>query len=494
MKLISSILFLVLLCHFGYGQKMNAVWCFGDSAGIDFNDVTNPSTFSSGMNAKGSCSSISDSTGQLLFYCATPDINGFWNGVVPLGIVYNKYHQEMINGDSLSCELWYHEMEIVPFPSNLMHYYIFHIGVTGQYGLYYSIVDMSQDGGNGAVITKNNQLNNYLAQDCLQSVKHGNGRDWWILFHSPIYPDSFFVYLIDSTGVTLHHIDTLGIQSTSNGGDLRFNSSGTQFAYCSLKGALAIYDFDRCSGQILLSKIVHTEDSTGSYPNFFDVCFSPNDSLLYLSCAPYYSSLDTSEIYLYQMRLWMSNVYASKIMIWNIAYPNFPGAVRLAPDNKIYITSVSIGFPNDSTNYYFENTHLTVINNPNGIGNACNIQPYSFYLGGKRVYLGLPNNPNYDLPALGGSFCDTLGYPNTVEEITDEKWLAYPNPANSIIRFSNIKYSEFTELLLIDVTGRLVLSEENTFKIDVSGLPSGIYSALITSGESLVSLKVFVQH
>jgi hypothetical protein len=497
MKLILSILFLVLFCKFGYGQNRNSVWCFGDSTGINFNDTANPLTFVSGMNSKGSCSSICDTVGNLLFYSSTPDIIGFWNGVYPLGIVYNRNHEMMQNGDSLNCRSWYHEMVIVPTPDDQNKYYVFHIGATGLFGLYYSIVDMTEDSGRGAVISKNNQLNSYPAMDALQAVKNGNGRDWWVLFHSPDYPDSFFIYSVDTSGVTLHHVDSMGLQATTNAGDLRFNSKGTQFAFCNWRGALAIYDFDRCTGQSSLNKIIHTEDPNGYYPYFFDVCFSPNDSLLYLSCEPSISTLDTTQQYVYQLKLWLQNPYPTRYIVYNPIYPLASLGVRLAPDNKIYIATASVytaSYPYSNTYYPIEATHLSVINEPDKFGVACDFQPFSFSLGGNRVYLEFPNNPDYDLLALGGSICDTLSYPNAIEEMTEEKWLAYPNPANSIIRFSNTKYFEFTELSLIDVTGRLVLSAENSFEIDVSGIPSGIYSALIYSGDIQISLKVSVQH
>ena len=63
----------LIFCFFvltGFSQKENAVWCFGDSAGIDFNDVANPTLLISGMNAKGTCATIADSIGNLLFYYA----------------------------------------------------------------------------------------------------------------------------------------------------------------------------------------------------------------------------------------------------------------------------------------------------------------------------------------------------------------------------------------------------------------------------------------
>ena len=63
-------------------------------------------------------------------------------------------------------------------------------------------------------------------------------------------------------------------------------------------------------------------------------------------------------------------------------------------------------YPDSVRNIYNEN--LSVINYPDSVGTGCNFQPFSFYLGGKRTYIGLPNNPNYDLAKDSGSICDTL--------------------------------------------------------------------------------------
>lgn len=489
-----------LACLIANGQGRNSIWCFGDSAGIDFRNTSNPVTFTSGMNSVGTCATISDSHGDLIFYCSTPDINGFNSGVYPLGIVYNRDHQMMINGDSLDCIAWYHEMVIVPDPINSELYYIFHIGVTGLYGLYYSVVDMTQDSGRGAVISKNNQLQNQVAVDCIQAIKNGNGNDWWIIF-KPAQPanSNFYVYSITASGVQLDHIDSVGLQGSSNGGDLRFNSDGSQFAFCNLKGVLALYDFDRCTGSITLNKSIHSEDPNGNYPYFFDCCFSPNDSILYVSCAPYYSSFDTTQIYIYQFRLWMANVYASKLVVWNVPYPNFPGAVRLAPDNKIYISSTSLGYPYDSTNYFVENMNLTVINQPNRVGAwACDIHPYSFYLGGKRTYLGLPNNPNYDLGPLTGSICDTI---NTVVEQTEISIpalnLSYQSAWQSVIANASRLKGAKVKIYLTDISGRILFVDEGksiagyfSKNIPMENFAAGVYLVTIVTEKEKISGKV----
>ncbi|MBL0341519.1 MAG: T9SS type A sorting domain-containing protein [Bacteroidetes bacterium] len=57
--------------------------------------------------------------------------------------------------------------------------------------------------------------------------------------------------------------------------------------------------------------------------------------------------------------------------------------------------------------YNYINMNLSVINWI-VLGEACDLQPFSFFLGGKRAYAGLPNNPDYDLGPLVGSACDSL--------------------------------------------------------------------------------------
>ncbi len=500
MKKIILILTFSLVCLFVHGQGRNSIWCFGDSAGIDFRNTLNPIAFTSSMNSKGTCSTISDSLGNLLFYCGSPDIAGFWNGNTKLGVVYNSNHEKMLNGDSLVCDVWYHEMVIVPNPTNTNQYFIFHIDDANLFGLYYSIVDMSLDSGLGEVISKNNLLSNDKAGDYLQALKHGNGKDWWVIFRSaPPANNYFYVYSINSFGVQLDHVDSVGPLSASDGGDLRFNSNGSKFAFCNWNGLLAVYHFDRCNGQITLDQTIHQEFSVGTSPYFFDCCFSPNDSMLYVSCAPYYSTNDTTQIYIYQFRLWMANVYASKLVVWNVPYPNFPGAVRLAPDNKIYISSTSLGYPYDSTNYFMENMNLTVINQPNRVGAlACDVQPYSFYLGGKRTYLGLPNNPNYDLGPLTGSLCDTINTVIEPAEISNPAlYLSYQSAWQSVIVNASKLKGNKVKIYLTDISGRILFVDEGKTiagyfikNIPMDNVVAGIYLVTIVTEKDKISGKV----
>ena len=89
--------FLILLLPFcSSAQFRNNIWCFGDSAGIDFSNINNPVPIISGMDCRGSCANICDTSGLLLFYAW--DIA---NTIHNTGRIFNSQHQQMANGDSI---------------------------------------------------------------------------------------------------------------------------------------------------------------------------------------------------------------------------------------------------------------------------------------------------------------------------------------------------------------------------------------------------------
>ena len=119
--------------------------------------------------------------------------------------VNNAIHDTMKNGSRLTGGDLYNQIQIIPF-EKLNKFYIFHLGILTTYGLYYSVVDMTQDNGNGSTILKNVQLNNLRPGDCLTAVKHGNGRDWWVISKlstgtTVSQLNRFFVYLVTPDSV-----------------------------------------------------------------------------------------------------------------------------------------------------------------------------------------------------------------------------------------------------------------------------------------------------
>src|SRR5205814_544967 len=134
-------------------QNQNSIWCFGDSAGIDFTNWNNPTPIATGFDTRGSCVSICDPSGMLLFYADTRATIGHFSC-----LVYDRLDNLMMNGDSLHGEAWYNELLIIPVPDSNSIYYLISVGVSagGNFlGLYYSTIDMNLNGGLGAVVQKN---------------------------------------------------------------------------------------------------------------------------------------------------------------------------------------------------------------------------------------------------------------------------------------------------------------------------------------------------
>ncbi len=404
-------------------QFTDRYWAFGDSAAIDFKNLINPQPSYTVLQSRGTCASICDSNGDLLFYCGTPYV---YQWRLPTfnytyGYVVNKAHQLMDKGDSIVGTLWYQEMVIVPDPTNINRFYVFCAGVTSVTpGLYYSIIDLSFNGGLGKVILKNVQLRTDQICDGITAVRHGNGRDWWVIARSWDFApkNDITAYLVSPTGVAANPTQNIGILATAEGTyRLKFNSGGNHLYNVASRGIVERFDFDRCNG-IFSNQI--TYNNLGSPLQWcwgFEI--SPNESKLYIS--QIYQTFNQDTGYLYQFDLNATNFLASAETLATFLAPDLPGLLEIGPDGKIY-HSVTWAGPDSCFDYLYcygtvntTNSNLSVINYPDSAGIACDYQPFSFYLGGHKAYTGLPNNHNYELDTLHGSPCDTLtavGLPN----------------------------------------------------------------------------------
>ena len=478
---------MVITISFITAQSRNSIWCFGDSAGIDFRNISMPVPISTSLDSRGSCVSISDSVGNLLFYANTRA-----NGYPKSGIVYNRNHEVMLNGDSLDGRGLYGEMVIIPKPGSSTLHFLFCIDVVNPIGLFYSIIDIAGDNGFGAVTSKNNQINNYDFCDAMTAVKHGNGRDWWVILKN--YSDNadyiFYEYLVTPDTIE-ERIIQAGVNSNTNLGTLSFSKDGNKLAFVSFRGLIEIFDFDRCTGDFSNVKIVHPQWAS-NYAEYFGVAFSPNGNLLYISDSNEMSSL-------FQFDLTSSNIWASRETLATITTTRYAGGnLKLGPDNKIYWTCGwnSWGvfpYPYQDTMYHTENMNLSVINDPDVLGQGCNFSLFSFYLGGKRTYWGLPNNPDYELGALWGSACDSLT--NGLNEPEESELTIYPNPFKDEIAIHSL-YPITEALTIQDELGKIVFKERFTENktFNLSFLPAGIYFFSIeTEGkvfkEKFVKLK-----
>ena len=497
-KILICLIVLQLMCIPVQSQKSNYIWCFGDSAGIDFNNLSNPVPINSVVRSRGSCVSFADSTGNLICYSATSPIQNFSDSFTVQ--VYNKFHQIIQNGDSIVGSGWYYELVLLPWPGTNNLFYLFSIGVTDNYGLYYSVIDMNQNGGSGAVMQKNVQLLNYSCSDGLTAVKHANGRDWWVLFRRGYLPtNEFYIYLVTPAGIQGPIITALGSLSNSNILRQVFSPDGNKLMIINAAGLIELFDFDRCTG-LPSNPITIEQQNLNNPPYYTSGEFSKDASLFYFTDA----FLDTCN--LMQIYLLASNIQASKDTIYEYIYPPSyasEGVVKRGPDGKIYVANgyyngQQFFYPYADSMYNMYNMYISVINSPDSLGSACDFQPYSFYLGGKRSYLGLPNNPDYDLGPVVGSICDSLH--TSVENLlsTKAELKIYYHGGWEVAYINAQQLKGRTYLLSVfDVSGKRIFSESGklnspyyTKSLNWQGFAVGVYLVTLETEQENMTERV----
>jgi hypothetical protein len=293
-------------------------------------------------------------------------------------------------------------------------------------------------------------------------------------------------------------IRSIGEIASSNAGNIAFSRNGNKMAFTNLKGLIEVFDFDRCSAALSNAQVIAQETSL-FLGGISGTAFSPSSSLLYIACRYQGSNLDTS--YLYQYNLLDSNF--TKDTLYTFLKPSVVGKLLLSENNRMYLSCAyevpgifTYPYPDSVRNSTNEN--LSVINSPDSLGHQCDFQPFSFYLGGKRTYYGLPSNPNYDLPALGGSICDTLGLPNIVNNgpSTIDKKLNvfyYPSWQTAFINASGLQGKNYS-LHLVSLEGKEIVFETGvlssgyfTKNLSCNNLSAGVYLVLLeTERERLV--------
>ncbi len=468
-------LLIFILPLFAGAQKQWNNWAFGDSAGLNFSSGIASFDLNFVLSSIEPSASISDSNGNLLFY-AGPSSYSTQNSHDSIRI-WNKNHQIMPNGTQImgwtSCT---QGTAIIPEPGSNFNYYIFSINKFND--LYYSKVNMQLNGGLGDVYLKNIALDTITwHSEKMNAVKHGNGRDWWLLLHNLSY--EFIRYLITPSGISGPFYQSIG---SSFGifpffyvsqGQLKFSPDGRKLFVAGLTATADLYNFDRCTG--LLSSWVYLGDSLfndsisflGDNRVFYGCSFSPNGEVLYLS----------SDDSLFQYDLTASNIAFSKTLIFYTGCPDtcWIGQHQLGPDGKIYIANCKKNcFYNDPHSSINEN--ISYIENPNTVGVGCNFTYLFINLGGRRSYWGLPNLPHYELGSWAGSACDTLSV--GIAESNDEiRIFISPNPAQDVIKIQSSVQFYAVEFVLYDATGRKALEKKinKNASISVSHLQPGLY-------------------
>lgn len=404
LKSFKHILFLTtfLICTLAQSQNESAVWYFGEFAGLDFNSG-NPVPLTNGqLVTKEGCATISDASGALLFYT---------DGKT----VWDRQHQVMPNGTGLLGDASSTESSIIiPKPGAVNEYYIFTVDKPSYFlsegdpitGVNYSKVDMNLNNGMGDVVAgeknihlitydENNQTENeYKCSEKITAVTHSDGSSIWVITQ---FINKFYAFNVDYNGVNSTPVVSSVQQSVfprinEDGqnvtaiGYLKVSPNGKKIAIAHSSTALGsplsghrksgkvlFYDFNNTTGTVSNQRTLLTDE----YP--YGIEFSPNSKLLYVTS----SIFDEDDIfinsYIYQYDTEASNIEASQTIVSNTN--NVAGALQLAIDGKIYRS----GYP-----VFGNGDYLSVINNPNDPGSACNYSHNSLYLEGRLAYLGLP--------------------------------------------------------------------------------------------------------
>ena len=427
---------------------------------------------------------ICDSSGNLQF---------FTNGVV----VATASGDTMANGVGLNPSIYtddfypeglllYQANLIIPVPGASNRFYLFHNTIdslpenTAKY-LYLTEVDMSLNGGVGAVISKNQIIHTgHMQSGHLTAVRHGNGQDWWVYAYD-LASDAYLCWMVTPSGLTGPSSQSVGVDRTRDAGQMVFSSDGVRFAYFSGLTGLDVFLLDRCTSSLV--EIAHVDVPNNQYPQLYiGAAFSPSGRFVYLSAA----------FDLYQVDLDVPDPQSSMlhIAIWDSTYSPSPpfatlfGASKLAPDGKIYISTLN------------GTDKLHVINQPDSLGLACDLVQHGITL---PTYWknSLPNHPNYHLGPLVGSPCDTLDLAIAEQDVRLNLSL-FPNPNVGSFSLSFAPQPGAGVVEVFDVNGRVVHSEgvapwSQLKRMELAGLSAGVYQCRLRFGQAVATKRFVVE-
>lgn len=359
--------FLVSCLEISAQQRRHHIWLFGQNAGINFNSGSAVNYIGGLINTTEGCATICDSiTGALLFYT---------DG----STVWSNNHTVMANGTGLTGNGTTTQSAIIlPQPLNPGIFYVFSVPFTsGTTDLAYSIVDLNQNGGLGAVTTKNVMMaSGPTICEKSTAIQHCNGIDWWFITHQ-FGSNNYLSWLLTSTGLAgapvVSGAGTV-ISGTTTGkiGYLTASNDGTKLAFPIYNGGTCdVVDFDNLSGTVSNPIIL-----TGFAQNY-GTCFSPNNQVLYVTNFQTLRQFDLSSGV-------QATIQASMINI--ITESNWMRAMRLGPDNRIYVAREFQPF-------------MGIIQNPNALGTACSYTPIGLNLAPNRNTLGVTNTYPNDAPS-----------------------------------------------------------------------------------------------
>lgn len=369
-----SRLLLPVLCFFVVlpgkaSSQYSNVWAFGVNAGINFN-TSPPQAITTGINTSEGSASMCDSMGHLLLYTDGTTVWDRNHNVMPDGADLPDVGLNITGSTSQGTI-------IVTKPGSHTQYYIFSLGkfeatAAGYFGkLYYSLVDMTLNGGLGNVVTtQKGILMDSLLTEHMTAVSGNNCNIWLLVFSRS--DNVFKAYSIDFNGIDFNPVLSTGIPAPGTPfplgvGNMDMANDRSRLALSLDK--LYLYQFDPDLGNITNPVVLDTNT------RYYGVSFSPDDSKLYAGI-DYPNTINQFDL------TSGDSLQMATSRTFIATGPGFAGAIKRAPDGKVYycIRSSDTGIA------------LSVINFPNLAGTACQVVVNGFPLApGTSSLFGLPN-------------------------------------------------------------------------------------------------------
>ncbi len=328
-------------------------WYFGNNAAIKFESGGPVALTNSAMGQVEGVATMSDSNGNLLFYT---------NGIT----IYNRNHQVMENGSGLLSNSSNTQAAfVVPYPGNPNQYFVI---TPGPY--YYSIVDMTLDNGNGAIISdaKNILITNESSEK-VAGLLTSNQIDIWLITYGSSQK-RFNTYRITPSGISSTPVISQFEISSGFFGYMKISPDETKIAMANFGQDFHLYDFDAATGMVSNQKIIQFAPSIGGFGSY-GIEFSPNSELVYVA-----DHRGGNKVHQFDITL-ASPEMINSTRVELAANTTALGALQLGPDNKIYLAKEGSPF-------------LGAINQPNVVGLGCQFVTDAVNLAGKTSNLGLP--------------------------------------------------------------------------------------------------------
>ena len=361
---------------------------------------------------------ISDATGNLLFYT---------DGI---GIL-NRRHRPMANGTLQDAVAVFSQMGTAMFqptvivPAGPAHYYIFYWSPTLQdgmraYDLTYAVVDMRQQGGNGAVVRKGLVLTRTFCPR-VTAVRHANNRDFWVLTRD-----------LDTRGFQAFRLGAavapVGPAVVSLAGQARFPDlaelkaapDGRRLACGALtreadgpRAGVCVYDFDPATGRVSNELVVRSV-AVPPFPAtaagrpltnspLASTSFSPDARLLYTCESPALplpsGARRGNDIWQYDLSLASpAAIMQSRRLVSDVPLPpaSFDVLVcqglQLAPDGTLWSSNCYQRRPIDPATNQLIRQAAAIIRRPNVYGPGCGFEAEGYpYQPGQLFSSTLPN-------------------------------------------------------------------------------------------------------